>query len=271
MEPLRMKLLHGIITVVCFHGLALAGDPNGRVIYGDDGGSNTDALSNAANDIDLESPTTITNQDAIIDPADFVSTIDNPYFKLTPGSVWIYEGKNDNKEKVRIEVEVTHDTKIVAGVTATVVRDRVWEDGELVEDTYDWYAQDKDGTVWYFGEDVKDYEDGLVVSTAGSWEAGVAGAKPGVMMKANPQVGDAYRQEFLKGQAEDTGQILSLSQSLKIGMGSFGNLLQTQDWTPLEPEVIEYKFYSKAVGNVMFEKKVAGDSGSVELIEYRTK
>jgi hypothetical protein len=155
------------------------------------------------------------------------------------------------------------------GVTTTVVRDRVWEDGELIEDTFDWYAQDNDGNVWYFGEDSKEIEDGKVVSTEGSWEAGVNGAKPGIVMKANPQVGDAYRQEFLKGEAEDMGQVLSIDESVSIGSGSYEKCLQTKDWTPLEPEVVEHKFYCKEVGNVVLEKKVAGESGQIELIEVK--
>jgi hypothetical protein len=109
-----------------------------------------------------------------------------------------------------------------------------------------------------------------MVSTEGSWEAGVNGAKAGIIMKGNPQTGDAYRQEFLKGEAEDMGKVLSLDQTVGIGLGSYQNCLQIQDWTPLEPGVVEHKFYSKEVGNLVLEKKVAGGSGQKELIEMRT-
>jgi hypothetical protein len=123
--------------------------------------------------------------------------------------------------------------------------------------------------VWYFGEDSKEIENGAVVSTKGSWEAGVNGAQPGIIMKADPQVGDAYRQEFLKGEAEDMGQVLGLSDSVSIALGNYQNCLKIKDWTPLEPNGAEHKFYSKEIGNLILEKKVAGESGQMELIEFR--
>ena len=133
-----------------------------------------------------------------IDPADFVETIDNPYLPLLPGARWVYEGIEDG-ETERVEVEVTEERRDVMGISAVVVRDVVYEDGELVEDTYDWFAQDVDGNVWYFGEDSKEYEDGEVVSTERSWEAGVDGALPGIVMLADPVVGEAYRQDAETG------------------------------------------------------------------------
>ncbi|KAA0230990.1 hypothetical protein EDS67_04585 [candidate division KSB1 bacterium] len=205
----------------------------------------------------------------VIDPANFVAAIDNPYFNLTPGRVWVYEGKDEDGKTERVEVEVTNETKTILGVNTTVVHAREWVEGELVEDTFDWFAQDKDGNVWYFGEDSKEIEDGEVVNTNGSWEAGVNGAKPGIVMKANPQVNEAYRQEFLPGEAVDMGQVLSLNESVTIGLGTYADCLQTKDWTPLEPEVVEHKFYSKDVGNAILEKKVAGEAGQLELVEMR--
>ncbi len=135
-------------------------------------------------------------------PTAFVREIDNPYLPLTPGLTLIYEGVSDG-ERERVEVTVTSETKQVMGVTATVVRDRAFAGGELVEDTFDWFAQDRQGNVWYFGEETAEYKGGEVVTRAGSWEAGVDGARPGIVMLAEPQVGDTYRQEYYEGEAED--------------------------------------------------------------------
>jgi len=207
--------------------------------------------------------------DPVINPADFVAQIDNQYLPLTPGTTFVYEGETEDG-KERIEVSVTHETKEILGVTCTVVSDKVWVDGELAEDTLDWFAQDKDGNVWYFGEDSKEYEDGKVVSTEGSWEAGVDGAKPGIIMKANPQVGDAYRQEYYEDEAEDMAEVLSLNESVSVAYGSFENCLKTQEWTPLEPDIVENKYYAPGVG-VILELAVEGESERVELVEVKTQ
>jgi hypothetical protein len=205
----------------------------------------------------------------VINPADFVEQIDNQYLPMTPGTTFVYDGESeDGKEK--IEVNVTHETKEILGVTCIVVRDRVWVNDELVEDTFDWFAQDKDGNVWYFGEDSKEYEGGKVVSTEGSWEAGVDGAKPGIIMKGNPQVGDAYRQEYYEDEAEDMAEVLSLNESVSVPYGSFENCLKTQEWTPLEPDVVENKYYAPGVG-VIKEVAVEGESERVELVEVKTQ
>ncbi len=141
-----------------------------------------------------------------VDAADFVDGVDHPYLPLTPGSSWVYEGVDDG-ETERVEIEVTDERRTVMGVSATVVRDTVYEDGEMVEDTYDWFAQDLDGNVWYLGEDSSEFEDGELVGTEGSWEAGVDGALPGIVMLASPEIGDAYRQEFYEDEAEDMAEI----------------------------------------------------------------
>ncbi|MFH0983343.1 MAG: hypothetical protein V2A79_17630 [Planctomycetota bacterium] len=191
----------------------------------------------------------------VVSPANFVSTIDSPFFPLTPGTTFVYE--SDTPEGVeRIEVMVTHETKSILGVTCTVVRDTVTLDGELKEDTLDWYAQDRDGAVWYFGEDSRTYENGVEVSTEGSWEAGVDGALPGVIMQANPQVGAPYRQEYYVGVAEDMAQVISLDQPVTVAFGSFQNCLETKEFTPLEPGVVAYKFYAAGIGHVL---SVEGD------------
>ncbi len=202
-----------------------------------------------------------------IDPANFVSVIDNPYFPLTPGTVRIYEGQTD-KGFEHIEVTVTSDTKQIMGVTNVVVKDIVTVDGKTEEETYDWYAQDKDGNVWYFGEDTKKYAADGTVSTEGSFEAGVDGAMPGIMMKSNPQVGDAYREEYYQGHAEDEAEIVSSSESASVPYGSFKDVVKTKNTTKLEPDLLENKYYAKGIGSVL-EVDVAGGSGQVELIELR--
>lgn len=186
----------------------------------------------------------------VINPTNFGATIDNPYLPLKPGTTFISEGTKDGA-KEHIEVYITHGTKVILGVTCVVVRDRVWLDGKLAEDTTDWYAQDKDGNVWYFGEDVKDYGNGVVVSTQGSWEAGVDGAKPGIVMQGKPALDGSYRQEYYKGKAEDMAQVVSLTEFVSVPSGSFSNALKTKEWSPLEPGVIEYKYYDPGVGWIL--------------------
>lgn len=204
-----------------------------------------------------------------IDPADFVDKVDNPYFPLMPGTTYVYEGETDEGVE-RVEDYVTRETRNIMGVTCIVVRDRVTLDGELVEETFDWYAQDKDGNVWYFGEDSKEYEGGEVVSTKGSWEAGVDGAQPGIIMQANPQIGVSYRQEYYKGEAEDMAEVISLTESASVPFGSFDNLLMTKDWTPLEPGIAEHKYYAKGIGLVL-EETVEGGTGRIELLNMETE
>ena len=143
---------------------------------------------------------------------------------------------------------VTSDTKKVMGVECVVVDDKEWEDGKLIEKTYDWFAQDNKGTVWYFGEDTKEYENGKVVSTKGSWEAGVDGAKPGIIMQADPKVGQSYYQEYYPGEAMDKARVLSFNASVRVPYGSFDEVLETKEWTPLQPGFSEKKYYVRGVG-----------------------
>lgn len=203
-----------------------------------------------------------------IEPDNFVDYIDNKYLPYVPGTKMTYEGKTE-EESIRIEIHVTDDTKVVMGVTCTVVRDTEYEDGEMVEDTYDWFAQDKDGNVWYFGEDSKEYEDGKEISTAGSWEAGKDGAYPGVIMMAKPLTSFSYRQEYYKGEAEDMAEVIGLNVSKTVSYGSFNDVLQTREWTPLEPDVEEHKYYAPGIG-VIYEEAVKGDEEYVELVDYQT-
>ncbi len=216
-----------------------------------------------------QAPTATEEYAPVINPADFVAVVDNPYWPLTPGTTYIFEGTTEEGLE-RIEVNVTHETREVMGVTCIVVRDRVWLDGELVEDTLDWYAQDNDGNVWYFGEEVKNYEGGTLVDTAGSWEAGVDGALPGVVMWAEPAVGQIYRQEYYQGEAEDMGEVLRLGESVSVIYGAFDNVLVTREWTPLESGVAEEKYYAPGIGLVL-EVVVEGGSGQIELVEIITE
>jgi hypothetical protein len=186
------------------------------------------------------SPYTVT-----IDPADFVSVIDATYWPMIPGMTTVFEGDGE-----RIVVDVTDSTKVVMGVVTTVVRDRAYDKGRLIEDTLDWYAQDRWGNVWYFGEETTEYENGKPVSTAGSWEAGVDGALPGIVMLADPRIGDVYRNEFYAGEAEDLARIVELGGAIEVPAGSFADTLVTEDWTLLDPTQLERKTYAPGVGVV---------------------
>lgn len=202
---------------------------------------------------------------AHLDPSRFVKTVDHPYFPLEPGTTWEYKAESSEGEE-RIVVTVTDKTKVVDGVTAVVVRDTVSEvGGKLVEDTFDWYAQDNDGNVWYLGEDTKAYE-GDKVSTAGSWEAGVDGARAGVVMLAKPTIGDFYYQEYYQGEAEDQGKVLAIDESVTGPTGSYDNTVKTADTTPLEPDILEHKWYAKDVGFVL-EKYIEGGDETVTLLK----
>jgi hypothetical protein len=204
-----------------------------------------------------------------LDPSDFTTRIDNPYFPVRPGSRWIYRETETDGTVLRVVVKVTHRTRLIAnGVTARVVRDTVTRRGRLVEDTFDWYAQDKRGNVWYLGEDTKEYENGRVASTAGSWEAGVDGAQPGVIMPARPRPGLSYRQEYRKGEAEDAARVLSRDDRAEVPAGRFRRVVTTKDWTPLQPEVLEFKLYAPRAGLVL-ALGVSGGGGREELLRYR--
>jgi hypothetical protein len=203
-----------------------------------------------------------------IDPANFVEGVDNPYFPLTPGTVLVYEGISDG-DREAVTIRVTDRTKEILGITAVVVRDTVRVAGEIHEDTFDWYAQDVDGNVWYLGEATTEYEDGKVTSTAGSWEAGVDGALAGVIMPADPVEGLAYTQEHYAGEAEDKGKIVRLGDHRTVPAGSYGDVLVTEDWTPLQPDVREQKHYAPGVG-VVFEEQVRGGESVLRLVEIRS-
>jgi hypothetical protein len=207
-----------------------------------------------------------TKYNPVIDPEQFVTNIDNPFLPLKPGTTMHYRETGD--EGVQdIVVTVTSQTKVIAGVTTTVVHDQASQDGHLKEDTWDWYAQDREGNVWYFGEDTKEYDRGKV-STEGSWETGVKGAKPGIVMPAHPKVGEMHRQEYLVGEAEDEGQIIALDETVSVAAGKFTGCVKTKEWSRLEPGVIEHKYYAPGVG-VVAEVTVEGGTDHTELVSSK--
>jgi hypothetical protein len=201
-----------------------------------------------------------------LEPADFTSDIDNPYWPMEPGTRWTYREVDEDGEELKVVVTVTHYTKLIAnGIEARVVRDTVTRDGELVEDTKDWYAQDADGNVWYMGEDTAEFEDGELVSREGSFEAGVDGALPGIAMPADPKPGMKYRQEYYEGEAEDNGEVLSTNEMVDVPYGHFEDVLLTKDTITIEPDVLEYKLYAPGVGPVLVFG-VSGGGGREELV-----
>ena len=207
----------------------------------------------------------------VLNPADFTTRIDNPYWPMRPGSRWVYRETDSEGARQKVVVTVTKRTKLIAnGVTARVVHDVVTDKGVPVEVTDDWYAQDEAGNIWYLGEDTTEYEDGKPVSKEGSFEAGVDGAQPGVVMPANPKRGMRYRQEYLKAEAEDRAQIFSLAEQAEVPFGHFrrGRVLMTKDVNPLEPKVLEYKFYARGMGPVL-AVSVSGGSDREELLRFR--
>jgi hypothetical protein len=199
------------------------------------------------------------NHRATLDPADFTTDITNQWYPLKPGTRWTYREVEDGKT-LRVVVTSTSVTrKVASGVTARVVRDTVSRGGQVLEDTKDWYAQASDGTVWYLGEDTAEFKKGKVATRAGSFEAGVDGAEAGIIMPADPLAGQSYRQEYLKGEAEDRGKILAFGKRAHVPAGTYEGLLQTADTTPLEPDVREIKYYAKGVGLVLTVDRKAGE------------
>jgi hypothetical protein len=207
----------------------------------------------------------VAGEPAHLDPAELTSRIDHPYWPMRPGSRWVYREAGAGGSR-RIEVTVTNRTRTVMGVQARVVHDVATEDGEVTEDTYDWYAQDADGNVWYLGEDTRQLADGRVTSTEGSWQAGVDGAQPGILLPARPRPGMAYRQEYGAG-ARDTAAVLSLHQRAKVPSGLFDHVLVTKEFTPLEPKLLEHDFFALGVGPVL-SVAVAGGSDREELLSF---
>ena len=191
----------------------------------------------------------------VIKPADFLTPAQtaakpNRLFPLVPGTTFTYRSVGEEGTEI-VTVQVTRETRVILGVTCIVVRDTVKVDGSIIEDTIDWYAQDRTGNVWYFGENTAEYEDGLITSLAGAWEAGVNNARPGIAMLAQPTVGKVYRQELSYGEAEDAAEVIALNETVRVAYGTFAGCLKTEDFTPLDPDSVEFKFYAPGVGNVL--------------------
>lgn len=201
-----------------------------------------------------------------LDPADFSTNIDNPYWPMRPGSHWVYR-EVENGEAQRVDVTVTNRTKTLHGIEARVVHDRVSQHGETVEDTYDWYAQDSAGNLWYLGEDTAEYENGKLKTKEGSWAYGVDGAQPGVVVPASPKRGMSYREEYYAGHAEDAAAVLNIGSQVQVPFGRFQDAMLTRNFSTIEPTVEEMKLYAKGVGPVM-ELLVSGGSGRTELLSY---
>ena len=208
------------------------------------------------------------SEPANLNPADFATEIDNPYFPLPIGAQW-HVRVTDQEGTVQQEViTVTNQTKRIAdGVTARVVHDVVSEDGKPVEITDDWYAQDSEGNVWYFGEDTAEIKPNGERDTSGSFEAGVNGADAGVAMLAHPTAGQTYREEYYAGQAEDRSRVLALDQQAEVPFGHFRDVILTEDYTPVEPNVLELKMYTPGIGQVLAQT-VSGGSEREELISF---
>jgi hypothetical protein len=191
-------------------------------------------------------------------PDGFVNRVDHPFFPLPRGTRFVYSGFDEDKP-LRDIIDVTRRDKTILGVKVVVVLDRVFIDGELAERTLDYFAQDNRGNVWYLGEDTKEYENGKVVTTAGSFEAGKNGAKAGIIMRAHPKVGQTTQQEDAPGVAEDKATVVSLDETVATPYRTFHHCIKTKDFTPLEPGALEVKFYCRGVGFVRGRDVSGGD------------
>jgi hypothetical protein len=201
-------------------------------------------------------------------PARFTSSVDNPWFPLAPGTTFVYRGVKDGTAS-RDVVTVEHSTRTIQGAPCAVVRDLLYERGKLEERTTDWYSQDAAGNVWYFGEATAElYPNGSVKNTDGSWLSGVGGAKAGIYMPANPHVGQTARQEYFKNQAEDHFRVRTLSARVKTPATSSSSALLTEEWTPLEPGVLDHKYYVRGIGTVL-EQTVTGGVERNTLVTVR--
>jgi hypothetical protein len=200
----------------------------------------------------------------VFDPTNFVTGVNNPYFPLPIGRTLVYQGVKDGQSQIDTVV-VTNQTKVILGVMATVVSDVATHDGALLEKTFDWYAQDKQGNVWYLGEDTTAYLPNGKTDTSGSWQAGVRGAVPGIVMEANPQIPDAYRQEYLAGQAEDTAWVVELGGTITVPYGKLRNTLTTLEASRIEPGAYDQKIYAPGIG-IVYELALTGDSELAQLV-----
>jgi hypothetical protein len=200
----------------------------------------------------------------------FSAHVDNVWFPLEPGTTWVYEGVKDGKP-ARDVVLVTHRTRRIAGARCVVVHDRLYLRGRLAERTSDFYTQDGRGNVWYFGEATAELDaQRHVASRVGSWRAGRDGARAGIFMPARPRVGERHRQEHYAGHAEDRFQVVSLDARVTVPYGSFAHALLTKEWTPLEPAVLDAKFYARGVGQIE-ERTLRGGDERLSLVAIQRR
>ncbi len=205
-----------------------------------------------------------------IDPADFTATVDNTWFPLVPGTTLTYHGRKDGKASVDT-FEITRDIATIDGVPCAVIHDTLTQRGRVLEQTTDWYSQDNQGNVWYFGEDTQELDGhGKVLNTDGTWQAGVDGAQPGIFMPADPQIGQSFAQESFPGQAEDHFVVLQIGVPTRVPYGSFDGAMVTAEWTPLEPDVLSEKVYVQGTGEVR-EFDVAGSDEHFALVSVATR
>jgi hypothetical protein len=201
-----------------------------------------------------------------VDPANFVARVDNRCFPLAPGTVLRYRGFAENGRTPQTDVaRVTHRTKRILGVDCTVVRDTVSSRGRPIERTDDWYAQDKQGNVWYFGEDARNFAHGRFVKAGDSWESGAHGAQPGIIMEGAPKRGDTYRQEYYRGHAEDQARVLGGGGAVRVPAARFRHTLRTVERSRLEPGARELKFYAAGVGEIK-SRVIRGDHERFALV-----
>jgi len=253
---MRTHRLHPIVVLVALVGASCSPDDSSSVTRSDESRTNISHASSISKDDEYT---------VDIAPSDFVERINNPYFTLEPGTVFRLRGVTEDgieNETVR----VTDRTRVVMGVRTTVVKDVMRTNGEISESTHDWYAQDREGNVWYFGEETAEYKNGKILNRHGSWEAGVDGALPGIIMNATPQVTDSYRQEFYKGEAEDMFWVVATGKPSSVPLGRFENTVKVIEWTPLEPMVVVEKTYAPGVG-LLSERALAGGREDVRLVD----
>jgi hypothetical protein len=232
-------------------------------------GSSDESSSGSTKSSSASPAPTGENYSPSIDPANFGGPVDNRYFPLRAGTTLRYTGVAEDGRTPQVDVVlVTRKTEVVLGVTCTVVRDTVTSRGRPVERTYDWYAQDKEGNAWYFGEDARDYKNGRFVKASDSWEAGVDGAKPGIIMEAHPKPGDAYRQEYYPGHAEDQARVLGKGGAVKVRYRSFARTLATIERSRLEPGRRETKYYASGVGEIK-SRESHGSREAFQLVSVK--
>jgi hypothetical protein len=230
-------------------------------------GANT-PISSALESTPMPEPPLPIGADQVnLDPADFSADVTNPFWPMKPGTRWTYHNVENGQPPQDIEVVATTATKKLAnGVTARAVRDTARVKGQISEDTVDWYAQDAKGNVWYMGENTAEFKNGKIDTREGSWEAGKDGAMPGIMLPAQPQDGQKYRQEYKKGEAEDNGEVIATKDLVEVKAGRYKDALVTMDTSTVETTAVEYKFYAPGVGPLL-ALDVSGGAAREELVK----